>query len=123
MNDKIKYPEMRGEVLTALRSLSDIEHQRTRWGRSYDDYYGDLDLNIHVLYDDTSVLEDPDLTVGSIVYSNEVPLLRALDEVLNPILDEVGDRPDSDYINHAKWATVLNAAAQAVQMFEENNKS
>ena len=51
MNTKIRFPDMRLQVVAALRSLSDVQHQRARWGRVEEgvNYYDDLSLNVHIL--------------------------------------------------------------------------
>lgn len=120
---KIQYPEMRAQVITSLRSLSDLEHQRTQWGKVTDDegHYDDLDLNVHVLYDDTTVLPDPVESVGSIITADEVDVLEKLNSVLEPIIDELGDEPDAAYLAHPGWNAVVSAAADAVQVLERND--
>ncbi|MDR7385391.1 SCO4402 family protein [Promicromonospora iranensis] len=122
MSNKIQYPEMRAQVVTSLRSLSNLEHQRTRWGKLSEDgaYYDDLDLNVHVFYDDTMVLPDPVESVGSIITTDEVDVLEKLNSVLEPIIDELGDQPDAAYLAHPGWSAVVNAAADAVQVLERN---
>lgn len=120
---KILYPEMRAQLVTSLRSLSDLEHQRTRWGKMSEDgtYYDDLDLNVHVLYDDTTVLPDPVESIGSIITADEVDVLEGLNSVLEPIIDELGDQPDAAYLTHPGWSAVVSAAAAAVQVLERND--
>lgn len=122
---KVQYPEMRAQLVTSLRSLSDLEHQRTRWGKMSEDgaYYDDLDLNVHVLYDDTTVLPDPVESVGSIITADEVEALENLNSVLEPIIDELGDEPDAAYLAHPGWSAVVSAAATAVQVLERNDKA
>ena len=123
MSIKIQYPEMRAQVVTSLRSLSNLEHQRTQWGKASEDgaYYDDLDLNVHVLYDDTTVLPDPVESVGSIIMADEVGVLEKFNSVLEPIIDELGDEPDAVYLAHPGWNAVINAAAEAVQVMERND--
>jgi hypothetical protein len=112
----VEFPAMRDEVISALRSLADPQHQLVRWGVSEPgvDYYDDLTLNVHVLYDDCKVLPDPSTTVGDVIVQGEVPALRALHEVLGPLLDGLGDSPDSEYISNSKWPSVVTAAQNAL---------
>jgi hypothetical protein len=116
VTDVIEFPSMRAEVIEALRALSDPVHQRTRWGRFEPgvDYYDDLDMNIHILYDDCAVLPDPASSVRSLLRPTEVATLSAVDSVLGPLIRELGDRPDEDYMAHPGWADVVEASAAAL---------
>jgi hypothetical protein len=116
MTSAIEYPEMRLEVIGALRSLSDPMHQRSSWGRVEEgvSYYDDLTLNVHILYDDCRVLPSPETAVPSLLYEAEVSALRAVDEALGPLLDELGDRADEDYIADPRWPAVVSAARMAL---------
>jgi hypothetical protein len=44
-----------------FQALVDPQHQRLRWGRVEEGvrYYDDLDINVHILYDDCQVLPSP----------------------------------------------------------------
>ena len=113
---RVQHPPMRDEVISALRSLSDPQHQAHRWG-VYDpdaNYYDDLRLVVHVLYDDCQVLPDPASAVGTVLFPEEVGPLRRLEAVLEPMLDELGDRPDADYLTHAKWHDVVQSAGEVL---------
>lgn len=107
---------MRAEVVEALRSLSDPERQRTRWGRHVpgQDYYDDLDMNVHVLYDDTEVLPNPETAVPEILHESEVSAVRGVGAVLGPLIRELGDRPDEDYLSDQRWPDVVAAARAAL---------
>ena len=112
----VQYPELRDQVLTALKALADPRHQRTRWGVEEPgvDYYDDLMLNVHILYDDCKVLPDPSTTVGAVIVEAEVPLLRALQDALGPLLDEFGGSPDSTYMCDPRWPGVIATARTAL---------
>ncbi|MEU4362872.1 hypothetical protein [Promicromonospora sp. NPDC023987] len=84
-------------------------------------YYDDLDLSVHVLYDDTTVLPDPVESVGSIITADEVDVLEKLNSVLEPIIAGLGDEPDAAYLAHPDWSAVVSAAADAVQVLERNS--
>jgi hypothetical protein len=107
---------MRDQVITSLQSLADPSHQNARWGRYEEDvnYYDDLTLNIHVLYDDCHVLPDPSPAVGAIVYGNEVEALRKLDAVLGPMLDELQGGSEKDFLADSRWPEVVRAARTAL---------
>jgi hypothetical protein len=105
---------MRNEVISAVRSLSDKRHQKLNWGR-YDagvEYYDDLSLNVHVLYDDCMVLPDPRASVPDILQSEEVSAFLQLEQSLGPMIDDLGDEPDSVYVEDPRWDAVVQAARQ-----------
>lgn len=118
MSGAIEHREMRNEVIAALRSLSDPMHQQSRWGRVEEgvNYYDDLTLNVHVLYDDTQVLPSPERALSSLLHPSEVPALRALDRVLGQMLRELGDGPDDVYLADPAWPDVVAAARSALEV-------
>ena len=113
----VRYPEMRLQVFSAVTALADREYQQRVWIDQiypHENYYDDLDLNIHILYDDTLVLSDPTSTLGQILATRaEVDRFRLLAERLDPIIDELGDSPDSGYVSHPGWPSVVDAAKSA----------
>lgn len=117
----IEFPAMREQVIAAIRALADPRHQATRWG-VYEpgvDYYDDLTLNLHILYDDCRVLPGPDDAVGSLLLAQEVPALRALEERLGPLIDDLGDRPEADYLSDPRWQSVIEASKSVLAAMEE----
>lgn len=118
---RVQFPRMRDEVIAALRSLSDRRHQDLQWGVYDPDvtYYDDLALVVHVLYDDCQVLPDPASSVGAVLLPEEVEPLRRLSDVLDPILDELRDRPDVDYLAHDQWKDVEGAACEVLIAMQE----
>lgn len=112
---ELKFPSMRDEVIDAVRALSDRAYQKREWGRSRDagGRYDDLDMNVHILYDDTRVLPDPSAQVDTVLFAEDVPPLRALEGVLGPLIDELGDVPDREYLADPRWNSVLVLAARA----------
>jgi hypothetical protein len=119
----VQFPEMRLQVVAALQSLSDPRRQK-KWGKVEDgvNYYDDLTLNVNILYDDCQVLPDPSLSIGSILYSNEVEVLHAVHEALNPLLNDLGEKPDDDYLADPQWPTVILAAKEALRIMIENER-
>lgn len=123
MTNSIQFPTMRALVVDALRALSDPDHQRAKWGK-YDptaNYYDDLDVNIHTLYDDTTVLTDPELAVPGLLYPSEVSSLRAVDRVLGSMIRDLGDRPDEEYLSDPRWPGVVRAAGEALAVLIAND--
>jgi hypothetical protein len=116
MTSQVTFPEMRNEVIAAVRSLSDPLHQATRWGRYEEgvNYYDDLTINVNTLYDDCQVLPSPETAVPDVLYEAEVPAFRALERALGPMIRELGNRPDEDYLSDAGWSVVVDAARDAL---------
>jgi hypothetical protein len=112
----IQFPAMRQEVIAALRALADPQRQRS-WGKVEQgvSYYDDLTLNVHILYDDCQVLPDPSTAVGSVLARGEVDALRAVHDALNPLLEDLIDKPDGDYLMDPRWPTVIAAASEALR--------
>lgn len=120
MTNNVTFPEMRSEVIAALRSLSDPAHQASRWGR-YDpgsEYYDDLTLNVNTLYDDCQVLPSPESAVPDVLVEGDVQALRALDQAIGPMIRDLGNQPDSDYLADPRWAAVVAAATTALAAME-----
>lgn len=119
----VRFPAARRELLSALRALADLEYQRRVWIRRElptPGYYDELDLEIHVLYDDTCVLPNPELCVGTVIRASEVEALRRLDGVLGPVIDELGNSADEDYLAHEDWTAVAAAAKDALVATERS---
>lgn len=116
----VQFPHMRDEVLAALRSLADPVHQRLRWGVLEEgvNYYDDLTLVVHTLYDDMEVLPDPSRSVGTVLREREVPVLREVARALSPLLDTHGDEPDRVYLADSRWPNVVVAARRALAVME-----
>ncbi len=123
LNPEVEFPYMRMYVVDALRSLGDPVHQRTKWGVYVEgvSYYDDLDLNIHILYDDCMVLPSPGRAVPEILYEAEVPALLALEAVFGPLIDELGDVTDEIYLDHPRWTDVVSAARVAYETMLAND--
>ncbi|TWF93477.1 SCO4402 family protein [Saccharopolyspora dendranthemae] len=114
----LRYPEMRAEVIDAVTSLADPDYQQKVWiRREYPQpgFYDDLTTNINILFDDICVLPDPQTRVGIVLHPNEVDVMKALSDVLEPLVDELGDASDAQYLNHPQWARVVAAARHARQ--------
>lgn len=108
---------MRREVLSALAALSDLEYQRAGWlrGQPPGSRGGDLSLILHTLYDDMEVVLKPRDWLGSVlVDGEEVEALLRLGECLTPVLDRLGDEPDSAYLAAPEWAEVVRLAGLAL---------
>lgn len=118
MTASVKYPMARWSVMEAVAALSDPEYQQRIWIRQelpHENYYDPLDQSIHTLFDDWVVLPDPQPAIGAfLVDGPEIECLRALGEVLDPLISELKDRPDADYISHPHWPLVIERARAAL---------
>lgn len=116
MTRPIEFPEMRLQVIAALRSLSDPQHQRARWGQVEEgvNYYDDLTLNVHVLYDDCMVLPQPQTAVPDVLHEEEVPAFLALERTLGPMIQDLGDQADDVYTSDPRWPGVVDAAGRVL---------
>lgn len=115
---------MREFVLVALARLSDREHQERAWvgpDARPQDTWDSLDNVIHVLFDDTRVLEVPDEQVGTVLRQNEAKPLRGLAEAFDPIIDELGDVGAEQYLAHPQWPAVVQAAADALNAMRRSD--
>lgn len=115
----IQLPEMRLQVISALESLSEPSRQ-VRWGQVEEgvNYYDDLTLNVHILYDDCMVLPEPGGVVPSVLLAEEVPAFLELERHLGPMISDLGDLPDADYLSDSRWPGVIQAAGAALAAME-----
>ncbi|MFF4034157.1 hypothetical protein ACFYZ2_31145 [Streptomyces sviceus] len=114
----VEFPEMRENVLSAVRAFSDVEYQNRVWLRReypHEGYFDDFSLNLNILYDDTLVLEDPVSALGKVLRSHEeVSAMAELAEGIDSVLREEGyGRSDAEYLRSPYWAGVLTAAFRA----------
>ncbi|WP_435270446.1 SCO4402 family protein [Streptomyces sp. 1222.5] len=114
MTGDVEFPDARMNVLAALESLADPDHQQRVWRDRTpraDDPVNDFDLAVHTLFDDTRVLENPEPPVGEVLASErEVRAARDLAAVLGPLIDELGDVGDEVYLDSPRWPAVVTAA-------------
>ncbi|MFI5719824.1 hypothetical protein [Nocardia sp. NPDC051750] len=105
-------------MIDAVAALSDSEYQRRVWVDRIlpeENFYDDLTLRVHILYDDTTVLPDPASAIGDILLGGaEIARLTALDRVLGPLIDELGEADDLQYLNHPRWPEVVRLAGHAL---------
>lgn len=114
---EIQFPSMRNEVVYALASLSDRAYQQRVWIDRImptPTFHDDLDLNVHILFDDTDVCLHPERWVGQVLYPAEVEPLHDLGEVLDATIDDLGDAPDTDYLADPRWDKVIRLARVAL---------
>ncbi|GGI76806.1 hypothetical protein GCM10011581_12400 [Saccharopolyspora subtropica] len=123
--DPIRFPDMRAEVVLAVKSLADPDYQQRVWIRHeypHEGFYDDFTQNVHILFDDTCVLPEPHQRVGSVLFPNEVDVMKALGDVLDPLIDELGDASDAQYLAHPQWTEVVHRASNAYQVLHANDQ-
>lgn len=123
--EQIRYPNFRAELVQAVRALSDPDYQQRVWVEGEVPAAGRYDFThcIHILFDDMSVLPEPEKgSVGAVIYPNEVDAMKALGGVLDPLIDELsGTATDAAYLTHSKWAEVMRRAKNAYQVLRAND--
>lgn len=118
MTSTVEFPAMRAEVVSAVRALADRAYQEARWGRVEPgvNFFDDLTLNVHILYDDCVVLPNPASRLGTVLLPEDVDVLVRLHEALGPMLADLADSPDSSYLEDPRWNLVLDAAQAALHV-------
>lgn len=117
----VSFPDMRENVVSAVRALADEAYQRRVWiDRDYPEegYYDDFTMSLHILFDDTLVLEDPAATLGTVLKSREeVDAMTVLAGALDELLDAEGsNRADEDYLASPLWGAVVRTAGAALAL-------
>jgi hypothetical protein len=118
------YPEMRDEIIDAVRTLSDPEYQFRTWvlREVPPDRIEDFDINIHILYDDTGVLENPHAAIGDVLETAaEADALTKLAHAIDSMFERVGtDLTDEQYLALPDWKSVVDAARNALSVLTGN---
>jgi hypothetical protein len=104
--------------MQAVAALADPEYQRRVWIDRIlpeENYYDELTLNVHILYDDSTALPEPRTAIGDIlVDGDEIPRLATLGRILGPMIEELGDAPDIEYLDDNRWPSLVRAAESAL---------
>ncbi|MGW4214791.1 SCO4402 family protein [Lentzea sp. NPDC004789] len=119
---EVRYPNLRNEVLEAVRALSDFEYQQRVWVRRdvLSGNYDEFTHRVRILYDDTQVLEAPQAAIGDVLASEEEACaMQELVDVLNSIFDRFGtELSDDKYLELPEWGTVVAAARRVLVVLE-----
>ncbi|MFE9220617.1 hypothetical protein ACFYN3_30315 [Streptomyces lavendulae] len=116
----VRLPDMRAEVVGAVRALSDPEHQRLVWIECKypsEGYFEDLTINVNIL-DDAAVLDHPHTTIGyTLASEEEAAAMSRLAECLDIVLRSAGEgAADQQIIADPLWANVVDAARSALHL-------
>lgn len=114
MSFVVEFPAMRRDIEDAVRAFADKSLQ-SRWGHMDRNagVFDDLTLNVNILYD-CHVFPDPTSAIGAAIAEHEAEPLASLFARLKPLLDDLGERPDSDYLADSRWPEVVEAASHAL---------
>ncbi|MGW8327721.1 SCO4402 family protein [Streptomyces sp. NPDC055897] len=120
---QVTLPEMRAEVISAVRALADPEYQQRVWiDRIYPkpNFFDDFTLNVNIL-NDATVLEAPEAALGYTLASDaEVRAMSALANALDSALNTVGrDASDAEFMASEPWPGVVAAARDALTALTE----
>ncbi|WP_409463204.1 SCO4402 family protein [Amycolatopsis sp. GA6-003] len=122
---EVRFPGIRTQIVSVIVSLSDRAYQERVWIRHelpHPDYYDEFDLAVHALFDDSPILPSPAPgCVGELIYADEEVPLAQLGEILGPLIDELGDVPDAEYLNSAQWPEVVRRAKAVREIMERND--
>lgn len=118
---KLKYPEMRAELLSYLKGLSDKDYQVSCWvnrkcpcGVMHDEF----DYVIHFLFDDTVLSKDPEKLIGYCLQDTiEARAVKAVCDALDSLLKTHGTGlSDAQYIELPEWGGVMSEALYALSV-------
>lgn len=113
----IQFPYMRREVVLALGSLADIEHQTTVWlSKEPPKNYDNLDYVVHILYDDMGALPEPRQYVQAVFFDGpEIPRLERLGQLFSAVLADNGSTDDMErYLRDPRWPKIVELAGSAL---------
>jgi hypothetical protein len=107
----IKSSAMRNEIVLAVKALADPEYQWSARVRRElpPGRYDEFTHRIHILYDDTQALEDPEGAICVYLRSREeANAMRKLAAALDTLFDDLGtDLSDEEYLRAQGWTAVV----------------
>ncbi len=123
---KVKYLNMRLELMEYLYRLSSHAYQQQVW---IDKHYPPgitqdiFDYAVNFLLDDTRLADQPESCVGVFIYKDELQPLTSVTKRISDLLSKYGTSlSDEEYINKPEWQGMLDAAKSAYTLVVENNK-
>lgn len=119
---EVRFPQMRSEIILAVKALADPDYQWSAWVRHElpPGHFDDFTHQIHILYDDTQVLESPYSAVGLYLRSpDEAAAMQALARAIDNLFAQLGtELSDEEYLKSASWTSVVEAARAAQRALE-----
>lgn len=109
---ELRYPWIRAELIEYLREIS-VADPRPIWkAEAAQGLISGVDQLIHFLFDDHE-LDGSD--IGLFLFDQtEVASMQKVKAALNPIIDALPYGGDDDYVSHALWPAVAEAAKAAL---------
>lgn len=123
--DGVRYPDVRENIISAIRGLSNRDYQRRVWVMREmppNVVHDDFALAIEILYDLAGLRDDtPETWVGVILCDKkEAELADAVMTQLDGVLGKYGsDKTDEEYINCPEWPRVIAASQQFMNYVNE----
>ena len=124
---KIKFIEQRSTLMGTLYGLSSETFQNVFWvEHNYDTnkYCYSFDEDIHFLFDDTELANDPYSCIGLILIDKkEAEVIENLTEQIDKILSLYGTNLlDEEYVSLPEWVNVLKYAKEAFDILYANTR-
>lgn len=115
----LSWPWKRQELIEFLKELSDKHFQVYSWIDNCENLPEDGVVSvIHFLFDDTDLSKDARSEVGTILRNNrEADLIKSLCEILDDMIDRLGDSDSARYIADRRWAEVVEVAGSCLREF------
>ena len=114
----VKLPYVRREVIISIASLADRTHQQRVWIRHelpYQNYYDELALAVHTLFDDTEIFPVPGPADGfTLLPGNERERLRAVGARLDRMIIRLGAIDDARYLADPQWSEVVDLSQRCL---------
>lgn len=119
----LQYPNMRVELIEYLKELADPDYQERFWirGEVREGLMDGLDFPIDFLFDDTRFADDPERTVGVMVYDErEMTAVVKVVNAIDAVFDDIGlEATDEIYVRSRLWPGVIAAASEALRILGE----
>jgi hypothetical protein len=119
IENAVKYPEMRADLCSFLKYLSDQDYQQSVWVREEPrEEWVTFSDAVSFLFDDTKLSKAPYTCIGLFLLNrNEADHLTKLISVLGGIFERHGAMlDDAAYIALPEWQQVIEAAQAAKQL-------
>ncbi len=119
--------DLRVRLVATLSSLADPEYQRRVWIEGHREPGNEdcFDEDVHFLFDDTCLADDPDGALGVFLRTaDEVQLLRDVVEAVDDAIEAVGrGASDAEYVVSQQWARVVAASSAALLVLRNSDQA
>ncbi len=126
LNNSVKYPTMRYQLIDYILELSDRDYQVEYWlgdDKKHADVFANLDEVIHFLFDDSLIAECAENSIGFIlVNETEAALISKITGILEKLINVLGDVSDRAYLERPEWGLVIKLAQQLFEVMNVNDR-